>query len=87
MKFVITDANEDSHGIYAAEVLPTVASGETKVEGEYKDEVEVIILRKFIYTQNFTLQNATSSTISCIVFPLVISHNSKKRNKILKLPS
>ncbi|OON13896.1 immunoglobulin domain protein [Opisthorchis viverrini] len=44
--YTITDANEDSHGIYAAEVHPTITEGDPKIDGEFKDEVAVVILRK-----------------------------------------
>ncbi|CAH8671633.1 unnamed protein product [Schistosoma margrebowiei] len=49
--YTITDVNEESHGIYSVEVIPTVTDDEKKIEGQYKDEISVNILRKFIFEQ------------------------------------
>ncbi|VDO62502.1 unnamed protein product [Schistosoma margrebowiei] len=42
--YTITDVNEESHGIYSVEVIPTVTDDEKKIEGQYKDEISVNIL-------------------------------------------
>lgn len=49
--YTITDVNEESHGIYSVEVIPTVTDDEKKIDGQYKDEISVNILRKFIFEQ------------------------------------
>ncbi|CAH8298485.1 unnamed protein product, partial [Schistosoma turkestanicum] len=42
--YTITDVNEESHGIYSVEVIPTVTDDEKKMQGQYQDEISVIIL-------------------------------------------
>ncbi|TPP64512.1 Hemicentin 1 [Fasciola gigantica] len=73
VKFVISDANEDSHGIYAAEVVPTVASSELKIEGEYKDEVAVVILPpppRVLVPRNSSVEPGADAVLTCNVFSL-----------------
>ncbi|VDP65418.1 unnamed protein product [Echinostoma caproni] len=71
--FTIADANEDSHGIYSAEVVPTVAASELKIEGEYKDEVAVVILPpppRVLVPRNTSVEPGANAVLTCNVFSL-----------------
>lgn len=45
--YTLHDVNEDSQGIYAAVMIPTGTGVEAGPEGQGRDEVAVVILRKF----------------------------------------
>ncbi|KAA3674959.1 uncharacterized protein DEA37_0011374, partial [Paragonimus westermani] len=73
VQFVITDANEDSHGIYAAEVHPTISETDLMVEGEYKDEVAVVILPpppRVLIARNTSVEPGLDATLICSIFSM-----------------
>ncbi len=47
MTYTLTDVNEESQGIYAVEMIGTGTTIAGQGEGTRKDEVAVVILRKF----------------------------------------
>ncbi|GAA55160.1 hemicentin-1 [Clonorchis sinensis] len=70
--YTITDANEDSHGIYAAEVHPTITEGDPKIDGEFKDEVAVVILPpppRVLIPRNTSVEPGVA-TLTCTIFSL-----------------
>ena len=44
--YTLHDVNEESQGIYAVEMVPTGTAIETGSEGQGRDEVAIVILRK-----------------------------------------
>ncbi|KAF8572398.1 hypothetical protein P879_00742 [Paragonimus westermani] len=73
VQFVIADANEDSHGIYAAEVHPTISETDLKVEGEFKDEVAVVILPpppRVLIARNTSVEPGLDATLTCSIFSM-----------------
>ena len=45
--YMLHDVNEESQGIYAVEMVPTGTGLETGTEVREKDEVAIVILRKY----------------------------------------
>ncbi|KAH9592566.1 hypothetical protein MS3_00004447 [Schistosoma haematobium] len=71
--YTITDVNEESHGIYSVEVIPTVTDDEKKIEGQYKDEISVNILPpppRVLIPRNASVEPRTDAIITCNIFSL-----------------
>ncbi|CAH8874719.1 unnamed protein product [Trichobilharzia szidati] len=71
--YTITDANEESQGIYTVEVVPTITDGEKKIEGQYQDEVSVIILPpppRVLIPRNASVEPRTDAVLICNIFSL-----------------
>ncbi|CAH8631898.1 unnamed protein product, partial [Dicrocoelium dendriticum] len=73
VQYTIADVNEDSQGIYAAEVQPTVTETDLQIEGEYKDEVAVVVLPpppRVLIPRNTSVEPGFDATLSCSVFSM-----------------
>ncbi|RTG86750.1 hemicentin [Schistosoma bovis] len=71
--YTITDVNEESHGIYSVEVIPTVTDDEKKIDGQYKDEISVNILPpppRVLIPRNASVEPRTDAIITCNIFSL-----------------